>query len=92
MGWMEAGMMGRRGLGAVGVIAVGTLWACAGAPRGPDGSRGAMASATGSLDAPAVRYVPEIAKLRGMSETAPMTVRQLLTMTSGLAWDDAWGR
>jgi CubicO group peptidase (beta-lactamase class C family) len=186
--------MGRAGLGAVSVIAVGTLWACAGAPpapEAPDGQVGARAAVvtpapadeafvvgkadaerkaklvglsarldevyrarfeeakataavvgvvlegelvyarafgvrdvtTGAgvdvdsvfrigsltksftasaiaklrdagkldLDAPAERYLPELAKVRGASPAAPMTVRHLLTMTSGLPYDDTWG-
>jgi CubicO group peptidase (beta-lactamase class C family) len=45
-----------------------------------------------SLDSPAKLYVPAIASFRGMPPDAPaITVRHLLTMTSGLAYDDTWG-
>jgi CubicO group peptidase (beta-lactamase class C family) len=45
-----------------------------------------------ALDDAAARYVPEVAKVRGAVDGAPLiTIRQLLTMTSGLAYDDTWG-
>ncbi|RYZ04262.1 MAG: class A beta-lactamase-related serine hydrolase [Myxococcales bacterium] len=44
------------------------------------------------LDAPAVRYLPELARLQSPSSDAgPITLRHLLTMTSGLPYDDTWG-
>lgn len=43
------------------------------------------------LDAPAERYLPELVKVRGANAVGRMTVRHLLTMTSGLPFDDVWG-
>jgi CubicO group peptidase (beta-lactamase class C family) len=44
------------------------------------------------LDEPAAAYVPELAGWRlPTADSAPVTVRQLLTMSSGLATDDPWG-
>jgi CubicO group peptidase (beta-lactamase class C family) len=44
------------------------------------------------LDAPAATYVPALASLRSPTkDSAPFTVRHLLTMTSGLPYDDMWG-
>ncbi|MBK8030285.1 MAG: beta-lactamase family protein [Chloroflexi bacterium] len=43
------------------------------------------------LDAPAADYVPELAALPYPTrDSAPMTVRQLLTMSAGLPQDDPW--
>ena len=43
------------------------------------------------LDAPAAEYVPELAKLRYPTrDSAPITVRNLLTMSAGLPQDDPW--
>ncbi|TAK00883.1 MAG: class A beta-lactamase-related serine hydrolase [Chloroflexota bacterium] len=45
-----------------------------------------------SLDDPIGRHVPELAGLQGpTSDSPPVTVRHLLTMSSGLATDDPWG-
>jgi CubicO group peptidase (beta-lactamase class C family) len=45
-----------------------------------------------ALDDPAVRYVAELSKVRGAAAGSPsITIRHLLTMTSGLAYDDTWG-
>jgi CubicO group peptidase (beta-lactamase class C family) len=45
-----------------------------------------------ALDDPVARYVPELAMLRGPTADAPaITIRQLLSMMSGLATDDPWG-
>jgi CubicO group peptidase (beta-lactamase class C family) len=45
-----------------------------------------------TLDDAAARYVPELSKVRGAVTGAPaITIRHLLTMTSGLAYDDTWG-
>ena len=45
-----------------------------------------------SLDDPIGLYVPELASLRGpTADSPPVTVRSLLTMSSGLATDDPWG-
>ena len=45
-----------------------------------------------ALDDPAVRYVAELSKVRGgAAGSPPITIRHLLTMTSGLAYDDTWG-
>ena len=45
-----------------------------------------------SLDDPIARHVPELVSLRGPTTDSPaITVRHLLTMTSGLATDDPWG-
>lgn len=44
------------------------------------------------LDEPVGTYVPEYARLVGPTADAPaITLRQLLTMSSGLATDDPWG-
>jgi CubicO group peptidase (beta-lactamase class C family) len=45
-----------------------------------------------ALDDPAVRYVPELAGWTyGSADAAPVTIRQLLTMTAGFPTDDPWG-
>ncbi|MBI2762414.1 MAG: beta-lactamase family protein [Chloroflexi bacterium] len=45
-----------------------------------------------SLDDPIGRHVPELASFHGPTADSPaITVRHLLTMTSGLATDDPWG-
>jgi CubicO group peptidase (beta-lactamase class C family) len=45
-----------------------------------------------SLDDPAERYVADLAKVRGLAKgSPPITIRHLLTMTSGFAYDDTWG-
>lgn len=45
-----------------------------------------------SLDAPAERYVPELAGLRGGTGDAPrITVRHLLTHSAGFPEDNPWG-
>lgn len=44
------------------------------------------------LDAPAAAYLPALRALAGPTkDSPPITVRHLLTMTSGLAYDDQWG-
>ncbi|HEX5591504.1 MAG TPA: serine hydrolase domain-containing protein [Candidatus Limnocylindrales bacterium] len=44
------------------------------------------------FDDPIARHVPELAELRGpTADSPPITVRHLLTMSSGLATDDPWG-
>ena len=43
------------------------------------------------LDDPAQMYVPELAEPRQPAGSAPVTIRQLLTMTAGLPTDDPWG-
>jgi CubicO group peptidase (beta-lactamase class C family) len=44
------------------------------------------------LDAPAALYLPELEPTRGLTRDAgAITLRQLLTMTSGLPHDDMWG-
>lgn len=44
------------------------------------------------LDAPAATYVPALASLSSHTKDSPqITVRHLLTMTSGLPYDDMWG-
>jgi CubicO group peptidase (beta-lactamase class C family) len=44
------------------------------------------------LDSPIVAYAPEFHSLRGPTEdSAPITLRQLLTMSTGLVTDDPWG-
>ncbi len=44
------------------------------------------------LDAPAATYVPALASLPRPTKDSPaLTVRHLLTMTSGLPYDDIWG-
>ncbi len=42
------------------------------------------------LDDPVARHAPELATVVGPAGSAPITLRQLLSMTSGLATDDAW--
>ena len=42
------------------------------------------------LDDPIARHAPELATVVGPTGSAPITIRQLLSMTSGLATDDAW--
>ncbi|MBF8289885.1 MAG: Class beta-lactamase-related serine hydrolase [Chloroflexi bacterium] len=45
-----------------------------------------------ALDDPIARHVPELEGLRGpTADSPPITVRHLLTMSSGLATDDPWG-
>jgi CubicO group peptidase (beta-lactamase class C family) len=45
-----------------------------------------------SLDDPIGRHVPELADLPlPTADSRPLTVRQLLTMSAGLATDDPWG-
>jgi CubicO group peptidase (beta-lactamase class C family) len=45
-----------------------------------------------ALDDPAAQYVPELAGWRyGSADAAPVTIRQLLTMTAGFPTDDPWG-
>ena len=45
-----------------------------------------------ALDDPAASYVPELADWTyGSADAAPLTVRQLLTMTAGFPTDDPWG-
>ncbi len=45
-----------------------------------------------SLDAPAERYVPELAKLRYATSDAPrMTVRDLMSHSAGFPEDNPWG-
>jgi len=42
------------------------------------------------LDDPIARHAPELVTVVGPAGSAPITIRQLLSMTSGLATDDAW--
>ena len=45
-----------------------------------------------ALDDPAATYVPELAGWTyGATDAAPITIRQLLTMTAGFPTDDPWG-
>lgn len=45
-----------------------------------------------ALDAPAATYVPELAKLKlPTADSAPVTLRDLLTHSAGLVTDDPWG-
>jgi CubicO group peptidase (beta-lactamase class C family) len=45
-----------------------------------------------ALDDPAATYVPELAGWTyGSADSAPVTIRQLLTMTAGFPTDDPWG-
>lgn len=44
------------------------------------------------LDAPAATYLPALRAVAGPTkDSPPITVRHLLTMTSGLGYDDQWG-
>lgn len=43
-----------------------------------------------SLDVPVGDYAPELKPVAGPPGSAPITLRHLLSMTSGLATDDAW--
>lgn len=43
-----------------------------------------------SLDDPVVRFAPELGTVVGPPGSPPITLRHLLSMTSGLATDDAW--
>ncbi len=44
------------------------------------------------LDAPAATYLPALRAIAGPTrDSPPVTVRHLLTMTSGLGYDDFWG-
>jgi CubicO group peptidase (beta-lactamase class C family) len=44
------------------------------------------------LDAPVARYLPELAKLKlPTADSPPLTVRNLMTMTTGLPEDNPWG-
>jgi CubicO group peptidase (beta-lactamase class C family) len=45
-----------------------------------------------ALDDPIARYVPELSNLPlPTADSRPLTVRQMLTMSAGLATDDPWG-
>jgi CubicO group peptidase (beta-lactamase class C family) len=45
-----------------------------------------------NLDDPIARYVPELADLRyPTTDSPPITIRHLLTMTAGFPTDDPWG-
>ncbi len=45
-----------------------------------------------ALDDPAAAHVPQLAGWRyGSADAAPVTIRQLLTMTAGFPTDDPWG-
>jgi CubicO group peptidase (beta-lactamase class C family) len=45
-----------------------------------------------ALDDPIARYVPELADLRyPTTDSPPITIRHLLTMTAGFPTDDPWG-
>jgi CubicO group peptidase (beta-lactamase class C family) len=43
-----------------------------------------------SIDVPVSDYAPELAAVRGPAGSPPITLRHLMSMTSGLATDDAW--
>ena len=43
------------------------------------------------LEDPVETYVPELAGLCALAGSAPVTIRQLLTMTAGFPTDDPWG-
>ena len=43
-----------------------------------------------ALDTPVREYAPELASVAGPAGSAAITLRHLLSMTSGLATDDAW--
>lgn len=42
------------------------------------------------LDDPVARYAPELATVRGPEGSPPITLHHLMSMSSGLATDDAW--
>lgn len=43
-----------------------------------------------ALDTPVAEYAPELAGVRGPVGSASITLRRLLSMTAGMATDDAW--
>ena len=43
-----------------------------------------------SLDDPIARHAPELAVVQGPEGSPPITLRHLLSMTAGMATDDAW--
>lgn len=43
-----------------------------------------------SLDDPVTRHAPELAGVRAPEGSGPITLRHLLSMTAGMATDDAW--
>ena len=43
-----------------------------------------------ALDVPVAEYAPELSGVRGPAGSAPITLRRLLSMTAGMATDDAW--
>ncbi|MEY4176147.1 MAG: hypothetical protein RI900_3312, partial [Actinomycetota bacterium] len=43
-----------------------------------------------SLEVPVADYAPELSGVRGPDGSAPITLRRLLSMTAGMATDDAW--
>ena len=43
-----------------------------------------------SLDRPVADYAPELANVTGPDDSAPITLRHLLSMSGGLATDDPW--
>ncbi|MFM2078693.1 MAG: hypothetical protein RJA49_2583, partial [Actinomycetota bacterium] len=43
-----------------------------------------------ALDDPVSRHAPELADVRGPEDSPPITLRHLLSMTAGMATDDAW--
>ena len=42
------------------------------------------------LDDPVARHAPELASVRGPNGSSPITLHHLMSMSSGLATDDAW--
>ena len=42
------------------------------------------------LDVPVARHAPELATVQGPAGSPPITLRHLLSMTAGMATDDAW--
>jgi CubicO group peptidase (beta-lactamase class C family) len=43
-----------------------------------------------ALDRPIAEYAPELGAVRGPDDSAPITLRHLLSMSAGLATDDPW--
>ena len=90
---MHSGGFGARELGA-GVPDADTVFRIASMSKSFTASAVLLLRDAGSLalDDPAATYVPELADWTyGSADAAPITIRQLLTMTAGFPTDDPWG-